>query len=245
MSDTIRFAISILFLLAMIQAHMLAQEEGGEQNLLFTSLVEWAYGQDQELVNGLQYYNRHPRSLGHPYLHEGLVHQGSVNIRGKLYNGLWLRYDIHQQQVEVEYRTIGGADNQVILVNDRIRYFTIGSSYFERLELEKGQPRFYQVLGQDPMVWYIHWERNLVPKSGDVRFIEEYTSPKRTYLLKLNGVLHPFSNRKSFVQLFPKSVHKDLKKLMKSSQLRIRSASPEQLELFIMATSNLLKGGTP
>jgi hypothetical protein len=241
---TLKSAAAMLFLLFLIQTPLLAQEEGLEQNSLFASLVEWAYGQDQELVNGLQYYNRHPRSLGHPYLHEGLVHQGSVNLRGKLYTGLWLRYNIHEQQVEVEYRTIGGADNQVILVNDRIRYFTIGSSYFERLELKKGQPRFYQVLGQDPMVWYIHWERNLVPKSGDVRFMEEYTSPKRTYLLELNGVLHPFSNKKSFVQLFPKSIQKDMKRLIKSNQIQIRSASPEQLELFIIAASKLIKGGT-
>ena len=66
-------------------------------------------GQDQELVNGMQYYNKHPRSLGHPYLLEGLVHQGSVTIRGKLYSDIWLKYDIHAQQVEVEYRTMNGA----------------------------------------------------------------------------------------------------------------------------------------
>ena len=65
----------MLFLLFLIQAPLLAQEEGLEQNSLFASLVEWAYGQDQELVNGLQYYNRHPRSLGHPYLLEGWVHR--------------------------------------------------------------------------------------------------------------------------------------------------------------------------
>ena len=245
MSYALRPAGAVLLLFALIQLPLIGQEGCKEQHLRFASLVERAYGQDQELVNGLQYYNQHPRSLGHPYLHDGLLNQGSVNLRGKLYTGLWLRYDIYDQHVEVEYRTMGGSYNQVILVNDRIRYFIIGSSYFERLELEEGKPRFYQVLGQDIMVWYIHWERNLVPKSGDVRFIEEYTSPKRTYLLKLNGELHPFSSKKSFVQLFPKDIQKDMKKLIKSNQIQIRSASPEQLELFIIAASKLLTGGTP
>ena len=97
MPYTIRPAAAMLLLLFLIQRPLFAQEEGLDQNSLFTSLAEWAYGQDQELVNGLQYYNRHPRSLGHPYLHEGLVHQGSVNLRGKLYTGLWLRYNIHEQ----------------------------------------------------------------------------------------------------------------------------------------------------
>ena len=48
--------------------------------------------------------------------------------------------------------------------------------------------------------------------------------------------------KKSFVDLFPESVQKDIKKLIKSNQLQIRTASTEQLELFIMAASNILEG---
>lgn len=211
----------------------------------FAELVAWAYGQDQELVNGLQYYNRHQRAMGHPYLLEGLVHQGWVNIRGKVYPRIWLKYDIHSQHVEVEYKTVGGAYNQVVLVSDRVKQFAIEHHYFERLVLEEGIAKFYQVLGEGRMIWYIHWEKRLVPMSGDSRFIEEYSSSKRSYLLKLDGELHPFSSKKDFVGLFPKDIQKDMKKLIKSNQIQIRSASTEQLELFIMAARNLLNGGTP
>lgn len=238
-------AFAAFLVLFLIPAMLLAQEPSAARSLDFAELVEWAYGQDQELVNGLQYYNRHPRSLGHPYLLEGWVHQGSVNLRGKIYPGIWLKYDIHSQHVEVEYRTVGGADNQVILVSDRVQNFSIGPYYFERLELEEGLPRFYQVVGEGRMILYIQWEKKLVPVSGDSRFIEEYTSPKRTYLLKLDGKLYPFSSKRDFVALFPKDMQKEMKRLIKSSQLQIRSASSEQLELFIMAATNLLDGGTP
>lgn len=244
MSLNIKLAAAVAFLFFyQIHVPLAGQEATTDPATEYAELVEWAYGQDQELVNGLQYYNRHPRSLGHPYLLEGWVHQGSVNLRGKLYTGLWLKYDIHAQQVEVEYQTVNGADNQVVLVNDRVKNFSIGEYYFERLKLEEGPAKFYQVLGEGRMVWYIHWNKNLVPVSGDSRFIEEFTSSKRSYLLKLDGSIQPFSSKKSFVQLFPKSLQKDLKKLIKSNRIQIRTASSEQLELFIIAASNLLNGG--
>jgi hypothetical protein len=241
--DIQRTVAAVILFLCLIQLPLGAQESTDEPAQEYAVLVEWAYGQDQELVNGLQYYNRHPRSLGHPYLLEGWVHQGSVSLRGKLYPGIWLKYDIYDQQVEVEYRTMNGADNQVILVSDRVDNFSIGSYFFERLKLEEDQERFYQVIGEGRMVWYIRWEKKLVPISGDSRFFEEYTSPKRSYLVILEGSTHPFNNQKSFVQLFPKDQQKDLKKLIKSNNIQIRTASIEQLELFIMAASNLLYGG--
>jgi hypothetical protein len=244
MSSNIKLAAAALTLFFTFQISLAGQEGTGDGDLSFAESVLWAYGQDQELVNGLQYYNRHPRSLGHPYLLEGWVHQGSVSLRGKLYSGIWLKYDIHAQHVEVEYQTVNGADNQVILVSDRVDHFSIGNDYFERLVLEEGQAKFYQVLGQGRIIWYIQWYKNLVPVSGDSRFLEEFTSAKRNYLLELDGTIYPFSNKKSFVRLFPKSIQKDMKKLIKSNNIQIRTATSQQLELFIMAAGNLLNGGS-
>ena len=119
-------------------------------------------------------------------------------------NNIWLKYDIYSQQIEVEYQTINGADNQVILVSDRVNEFYIGSYYFKKLKLVEEQEgelddeQFYQIIGGGRLVWYIRWEKKLVPISGDPRFIEEFTSPKRDYLLELDGSVHPFSSKKKF-----------------------------------------------
>ena len=245
--DVARVAATGFLFFFIVQLPLLGQQNT-DSPPAYAELVNWAYGQDQELVNGLQYYNRHQRSLGHPYLLEGWVHQGSVSIRGKLYSNIWLKYDIHAQQVEVEYRTMNGADNQVILVSDRVKNFSIGNYYFERLNLGEelneslGSDHFYQVIGRERLLLYIRWEKKLVPVSGDTRFIEEYTSPKRDYLLKLYGSVQPFNTNKGFVKLFPESNQKDIKRLIKSNQIQIRSASPEQLELFMMAVSSFLEG---
>jgi len=240
--DIKKAVIAALLFLCMLHLPLQGQQSSGGSALPFKDLVYWSYGQDQELVNGMQYYNKHPRSLGHPYLLEGWVHQGSVIIRGKLYNNVWLKYDIHKQQVEVEYQTMSGADNQVILVGDRLDEFTIEERHFKRIKLnEEVGEQFYQVLGEGQMIIYIQWEKKLVPLSGDSRFIEEFTSPKRNYMLKLGASVQPFSNKKSFVALFPKVIQKDIKRLIKDNRLMIRSASINQLELFIMAAEKFLE----
>jgi len=243
--DILKAVTAALLFFCLILPPLEAQQRTSDSSQVYAELVHWAYGQDQELVNGLQYYNRHQRSMGHPYLLEGWVHQGSVSLRGKLYTGLWLKYDIYAQHVEVEYQAMNGADNQVILVSDRVDHFYIGNYFFQKLKLEEGQEQeqFYQVIGNGPLVLYIRWEKKLVPVSGDSRFIEEYSSPKRDYLLQLDGAVNPFNSKKSFVQLFPESVQKDMKKLLKRNQLQIRNASTEQLDLFIIAAFNLINGG--
>lgn len=206
----------------------------------YYELVDRAYGQDQELVNGMQYYNHHPRSLGNPYLLEGFVHQGSVSIRGVVYNNIWLKYDIYAQQVEVEYRTLNGADNQVVLVGDRVDNFRIGEHYFRNLSLGGEPERFYQVIGSGRMVCYIMWDKKLIPLSGDSRFIEQFTPPRRKYLLELDGVISEFQGKKDFVKLFPLEKKKEMKKLVRQNSMQFRIASPAQLNLFLIAASNLL-----
>ena len=71
------------------------QQVSADSQSEYYELVDRAYGQDQELVNGLQYYDYHPRSLGNPYLLEDFVHQGNVSIRGVIYNNVWLKFDIY------------------------------------------------------------------------------------------------------------------------------------------------------
>lgn len=250
MEFNVRKALCLaFFIFSLTTLPLLGQDGGVDSQQGYAELVARAYGQDQELVNGMQYYNRNPRSMGHPYLLEGWAHQGSVTIRGVLYNPIWLKYDIYAQQVEVDYSTASGGENTVILVGDRVNEFTIGNSYFKNMKLDEDpledtlQSRFYQVLGGGRIVWYIRWEKRLIPVSGDSRFMEEFTSPKRNYLLELDGSVNAFQNKKSFIKLFPKVIQKDLKRLMNQNHLLIRSASPEQLEMFIIAAAKLYEGG--
>lgn len=230
------FAFFSLLCFASVQG----QQSSTDSRPAYPLLVDRAYGQDQELVNGKQYYNHHPRSLGNPYLLEGFVHQGFVNLRGVIYSNVWLRYDIYAQQVEVEYRTMNGADNQVVLVGDRLHEFQIGEHYFRNLSVMGEERQFYQVIGSGRMTCYISWEKKLIPRVSDSRFTEEYTASKRKYLLELDGKISEFQSKSDFVKLFPENRRKEIKRLVRQNSMQFRIATPAQLNLFLMAASRLL-----
>jgi hypothetical protein len=241
--DLRRIVVSALLCFCALQLPLPGQLTTADSNQ-YSELVDQSFGQDQELVNGVQFHNKHPRSMGHPYLLEDVLHQGSVTIRGQHYIDIWLKYDIYARQVEVAYKTISGATNHVVLVSDHVDEFTLGNRYFRKMILEEEQQeQFYQVIGDGTMVWYIRWEKRLVPVSGNSNFIEEFSKAKRQYLMELGGSVYPFHNKKSFLKLLPKAVHKDMKRLIKTNQLQIRSASAEQLKLFVLAAAQLVTGG--
>ena len=223
----------------------MGQEASAGASPAFPLLVDRAYGQDQELVNGKQYYDHHPRSLGHPYLLDGFVHQGSVNIRGVTYFNVWLRYDIYNQQVEVEYTTMGGADNQVVLVNDRLKEFSMAQYVFRNLSILGEEKRIYQVIGTERMICYISCEKKLIPRVGDAKFTGQFTPSKRRYLLELDGEISEFQSKRDFVKLFPEEHKKAIKRLVRQNHMQFRIASPEQLNLFLMAASKFLNQEGP
>ena len=210
----------------------------------YATMVKNAYGQDQELVNGRQYYNRHPLCKGSPHLFDGMMQQGSVTIRGERYDRLLLRYDIYNQQVEVEYRTINGARNQVVLVGDRIDAFTIGPLSFRNMMMEEGPPKTFQVAGYGNAVFYIQWEKKLIPLHNDTEFLEEYTASRNHISLKLGNELLQVRNRRQLNALLPEEIQKDVKRLFRTRDFNFRAATPVEMDIFLKEVSAMLNQGS-
>jgi hypothetical protein len=118
--------------------------------------------------------------------------------------------------------------------------FSIWNQEFRRMSLLGEAEQFYQVIGSDGLFCYISWEKKLVPVSGNSRFIEEFSATKRSYLLELNGTITPFQNNKGFVKSFPEDRQKEVKRLIRTSHVQLRSASPEQIGLLLQGVLDLL-----
>ncbi len=208
----------------------------------FTDLVKNTFGLDQELVNGEQYYNKHPRSKFHPYFSEPGFQFGSVTLRTKIYKGVRLKYDLYSQHVEIEYENIVGGNNQVISVTDWVEAFSFGNFQFEKLNLEGEEDMFYQVIDTDHFTCYIYWEKGLVPINGSTTYTEQFTDEKRTLYLLLNKKPVGFSSRSDFAGHFPEANKKEIKKALKKSQFKFRTASPAEIVRMMESVSNILEG---
>ena len=78
------------------------QVQGADNQFSYTDLVKQSYGYDQNLINGVLYYNRYVRCKGLPYLIGNDFVDGELTIQGKNYQDVKIRYDILSQCVYLE-----------------------------------------------------------------------------------------------------------------------------------------------
>jgi len=216
-------------------------QSSGEDQEAYANLVRKEYGLDHELINGVQYYNHHNRSQGHPYFLMQVYQTGSLTLEGRTYQNVFLRFDIHSQHVELQYRNFSGGGNQLVTVVDKVDAFTLGSYQFRKMTLEKGVEKFYQVLATGCCTCYIHWEKDLLALNGSFTHIEQFSDTKRSFWLDLNGELHHFSSRKDFAGLFPEEGQKEIKRLLSRNQFKFRTASVDEIIRNVEAVCLLLE----
>jgi hypothetical protein len=206
----------------------------------YTYLVKRGYGLDQDLVNGLQYYNRHMFSTGDPYFHNNQFKKGSITIKGKIFYNVKLKFDIYSQNVELEYENISGGRNQVITIFDQVDAFTLGDFQFQKLIIEEGDEKYYQVISTACFTVYVFWEKGLLPLNGSTTHVEKFTDAKHSYLLDLAGELTPFNSRKDFSECFPEEDQKEIKRLLSRNQFKFRTAQVDQIVRNVEWVCNLL-----
>jgi hypothetical protein len=206
----------------------------------FPDLVENAYGLDQELINGIQYYNRYLLCEGHPYFPEDRFAKGSLTINGKVYQNMRLKYDLLSQDVEIEYETFSGGNNRIFIVSERISAFSMDAYEFRRLKIPGDRESFCQVINTRNFTCYVHWEKKLVRLYNSVTHIYRFTYPECTCWLELGNEIKAFDNRKSFVRLFPVSIQQEIRKLLRRRGVSFRYVSPDEIIRTMHAVDNLV-----
>ena len=238
-----KVAIAIILCLHICLSPVFGQQNGPQaKNISYTDLVKKGYGLDQDLVNGLQYYNRYSRSMGHPYFQGNQFRRGSITIEGEIFYDVSLKFDIHSQQVELEYKNFSGGSNQVVTIFDKVDAFILGEYQFQKLSIEEGNEKYHQVIPTSCFTVYVFWEKGLVPFSGSTTYTEQFTDAKHTFWLDMDGEVTPFNSRKDFSECFPEADQKEVKRLLSRNQFQFRTAQVGELIRNMELVCNLMKG---
>jgi len=192
--------------------------------------IEMKYGLDQELFNGFQYYKHYIQYMGDPFFPDDAFYPGSLSSRGIRYEDLHLKYDSYSQYLILEYSDFTGIYNQLILNGIHIDSFHLGGYYFQKLSLTDGNPLFYQVLNSGSLTCYIHWKKEISSISYDFQYTHEFSKLKGTYYINYGEQIHPFTNKKSFISIFPASLQADIKKYFRQQRFNFREADPTDIQ---------------
>lgn len=206
----------------------------------FAGEVKVIFSPDQQLVNGVQYIYRYQRCLGHPYFGENELLAGTLKLNGREFRDLHLKYDLVTQDLELEYSGNTGMSNRIIVVQDFVEEFKIGSYRFMKMAVEERPERYYQVVSTPQFTCYIHWLKRLVPVADNINYLNECTDADRIYVLEMDGRANGFRNRKGFLSLFPERERKEIRRMMNRFQFKLNSASAGELVRLFEETSRIL-----
>ena len=163
-----------------------------------------------------------------------------------MYDNVQLKYDIFSQQLILAYTDFQERYNQLILNNIHVDSFCLGTYCFLKLSIAGQEERFYQLLKSGPLTSYIHWKRDIhsLDYDYDFKYTHEYSSPIGTYYIRFRDQITPFTNRKSFISVFPESLQREIKKYCKQEHLLFKEAGPAEIQNLLNFVASRLETQT-
>jgi len=232
-SIDMRFVAVLMGLVGCVSIHL-----NGQQS--FPELAERAFGSDQQLVNGIQFSHHYGLIDGNPYLLDGNFRQGTIRINERVYYGIKIRYNLYSQRLEVEYWNVYGLPNQFMAVPEQIPQFFLNGSEFRRLQQGGIQPVYYQVIPLEGDTCYVSRiiKMNSSTTSGSGY---KFTPPEMTCILKVNGQVYLFHNRKSLVTSLPEKSRKTVRIFLNQQGITFRDETTEEMEEFARSLIRLYR----
>lgn len=200
------------------------------------------HGFDQNLINGILYYDKYKNVLNHPFYTGEKLLPGSVVISGVSYEDVQINYDIYSQYLVLEYPVVSGSSYKIIISPEHTDAFNLDGNYFEKLILDDRGPLFYQLIRVNGLICYIHWEKKKVTKS--YQLTDYFTEPNQRCYLDYYGKLSPFSNRRNFVSLISGVPKKEIKRYIRKNVIQLSDGTPEQLEDLLQFISSSIQPTT-
>ena len=191
-------------------------------------------GPDYNLLNGRQ-YERLNSGNSHPFFNTEQYRPGSIVLKGQAYENVPINYDIHDQQLILQYPGISGntgnsgQDLKIVLNRALIDHFQIDGLSFRRISEPETGSSFFQVLSSGHISCFLRWEKTLFHSTASGITSYTYSKQSREVYLQKEGKLFPVKNSASFTSVFDEAFQKDIKAFLRREKINFRNASEKQL----------------
>jgi len=205
--------------------------------------IQMKYGLDQELINGFQYYTRNTQYKGNPFFPDDIFYKGSVRLRDVKYDNVQLKYDSYNQHLILAYTDFKERYNHLIINSIHVDSFCLGIYRFQNISMAGQEERFYQLIKSGSLTCYIYWKREVhtLNYDSEFKYTHEYSSPIGIYYIRFRNQITPFTNRKSFISVFPDSHQREIKKYCKEQHLLFKDAGPAEIQNLLNFVSSRLE----
>lgn len=207
--------------------HSFAQEYSVD-NSAFT-FFDSQYGLDPEFYKGRKYINLEKYQSGTPFFSSEenktiSFTTGKILLDGKLIANVLLSYDVYNQEVIVQSKSLSGVSNNIILLNTLIDEFWIGEHHFVKNPYKEIDALYIEEIEiiVTKLICYFSYnkEYRLQENSGkgEMGFGELRT---RKYLF-VNQTVHGFKGKKSFLKCLADQDRAASIKFIKSNPVKFK-----------------------
>lgn len=186
------------------------------------------YKLDQDLINGVKYYKPKESVSGTGFFLDDMASRGKITVNGKEYTNVFLKYDIVNQNVILEYDYPPGGKLQIIIDDEKVSDFEIFDKTFKKYDFPSTGSQFFQTISDGHLVCLISWRKILIPVGSSLQYTYQYSEEKKkTYLLRDDQLIQ-FGGQRSFLKLFP-DFKKEIKQYIMRHHMEISTISDNQM----------------
>jgi len=190
--------------------------------------TEQIYCTDDLLVNGQIYVASRSRAKGSPFFGEKRFEKGSVNIKGREFNGVLLKYDLEAQRLILR-ATVENEKYVTIVLNSRlIDAFRIGGQQFVNAEHYLNDAGFYAQVYEGRFTFLIKFKKSFRAVYDTQTPNGSYTGLKSDYFIFNDGNLENLTNKKALLNYFS-PVKNEVKSFMRKNKISYKKASMAEL----------------
>ena len=219
--------VFVTFLSLLISLSLFAQN-ATEELRQHTSEV---YGIDDILVNGTEYRTLHPIASGDPFFETSACLKGTINLKGRSFQDVLLKYDIEQQILVLKGFADSARFEVIALNNNYVKSFWLKGRYFVNIEsllphsLIKG---FYELIYKGSFLFVRWYSKEFVASYSNRYPNGKYSKTKAENFLVRNGEKYRIKKKKDLYKLFPQQ-KASVKKFMKDNKIKLKKSSNQKL----------------
>lgn len=223
-----KILLQIFFILALLQT-------ASSQDHFIDSLrteYDKLYGSDILLNNGRKYIPTTTQAKGHPFLNQGEF-IGAITISGSTFPNQKLKYEINKQIFLLNYLDRNNQNYQLILNSvfiDSVR--TVDAIYIRNTYPEIKQP-FVLLIYDGGIKCLLAVHKDLDFTSMGVTTGYSYSKEIKDYYLVVNEKVHQFTNKASFLKLFPAGKRSQIRARIAQLQLKFRKIDDQKMKKLI------------
>ena len=195
---------------------------------------------DRRYINGFQYTETFPGTIGHPFfLSEGWF-LGELSMDGIHYEGITIRYDLFRDQVLYNHIHPSGSYN-VVLNKELTEAFKIDGHLFKKLPArDKISPGikagYYELLSEGKASFYVKWQKRLSDPGPESR--GEFSLFNEWYILN-QGAFRKISGKSVLLKVLGDH-EKEIRTFIRENRIVVKPGNEPGVRLVIDYYNHLL-----